>query len=77
MDIDALNRTENFAVKTSDAMLRVPDHGNQLSVCLFHMDHIRRADRITELAASAFVEVDVDNHLQFTGIQQQILDFGF
>jgi len=62
MDIDALFRAKDFAVKTRDAMLDKLQDRNNFPILFFHVNDVSRTYRITNAAASAFIQVDIDYH---------------
>jgi hypothetical protein len=62
MDVNALHGTEDFAVETSDAVLRILDDRDFPAFFSLHVDHIRRTNRIAKPTARAFVQIDVNDH---------------
>ena len=62
MDVDALFRAEDFAVETRDAMFDKLQDRNSFSILFFHVNDISRTYRITNAAARAFVQINIDYH---------------
>jgi hypothetical protein len=62
MDVDALFGAEDFTVKTRDAMLDKLKDRNNLSILFFHVNDVSRTYRITNSAAGAFVQIDINYH---------------
>jgi hypothetical protein len=62
MDVDALFRAEDFAVETRNAMLDELQDRNNFPILFFHVNDISRTYRITNAAARAFVQINIDYH---------------